>query len=198
MEIWKDIEGYEGLYQISNEGRIKSLKRNKTGIGRNQYDEEHILSPHKIIICGKERLQTTLCKNRKKIQPIIARLVYRAFIGDIPEGMQVNHIDEDPSNNHVENLNLMTPKENSNYGTRNKRLGETFKKNGKKSKPVLQFKDGILIAEYPSAKEASRQIGCSQGNISNCCNGGYFWKGNWYNINNVKGFTFKYKNEQPN
>lgn len=198
METWKDIEGYEGLYQVSNEGRVKALKRNVNGIGRNQYDDEHILKQHKIVSYGKERLQTTLSKNGVKKYLVTARLVYEAFVGEIPENMQVNHIDEDPSNNKVENLNLMTPQENSNYGTRNQRIGETFKRNGKRSKPVLQYKDGVLIAEYPSAKEASRQTKIPQCNISHCCYGGYYWKDKWWNINIVKGYTFKYKNDQPN
>lgn len=200
MEIWRDIKGYEGLYQVSNEGRVKALKKNVIGKGRNQYDDEHIIKQHKVVICGKERFQTTLFKNGVRKYPTTARLVYETFIGEIPDGMQVNHIDEDPSNNNIENLNIMTPKENSNWGTRNQRLSETFKKNGKRSKSVLQYKDDVLIAEYPSAREASRQLNVYQINISRCCNGGYFDKARkkWININQAYGFIWKYKNDQPN
>lgn len=199
MEIWKDIKNYEGLYQVSNEGRVKALKKNVVGKGRNQYDDEHILKQHEIVKHGKKRLQTSLTKDGVKEYPVTAKLVYETFVGEIPKGMQVNHIDEDPSNNKIENLNLMTPKENSNWGTRNQRLGETFKSNGKRSKPVLQYKDGVLIAEYPSAKEAARQLGVGQCNISRCCLGGFIWKNKWINVNKAYGYTWEYKKkEQPN
>lgn len=198
MEIWKDIKGYEGLYQVSNEGRVKALKKDVVGKGKNQYDDEHILKPHKVIVYGKERLQTALTKDGVKKYPIIARLVYETFVGEIPEGMQVNHIDENPSNNKVENINLMTPQENSNWGTRNQRIGETFKKNGKRSKPVLQYKNSVLIAEYPSAKEAARQLGVGQCGISRCCLGGFNWNGKWVNITQAYGYVWRYKNDQPN
>lgn len=59
-EEWRDIKGYEGLYQISDWGRVKALKRNAVGKGRNQYDDEHILKLHKSIFYGKKRVQTAL------------------------------------------------------------------------------------------------------------------------------------------
>ena len=200
IEEWRDIKGYEGLYQVSDWGRVKALKRNAVGKGRNQYDDEHILKLHNSTHYGKERVQATLYKNGVKKYPIVARLVYEAFVGDIPEDMQVNHIDETPSNDFVENLNLMTPKQNSNWGTRNQRLSETFKRNGKLSKPVDQINmvTGEIIATYPSAKEAARQLGFAQANISRCCNGGFNWKDKWINVNNAYGFIWKYKKEQPN
>jgi len=201
IEEWRDIKGYESLYQISDWGRVKALKKNVTGKGKNQYDDEHILKLHKSTHYGKERVQATLYKNGVKKYPIVSRLVYEAFLGDIPENIQVNHIDEDPSNNFVENLNLMTPKQNTNWGTCIERRKETFKKNGKLSKPVDQndIVTGEIIATYPSAKEAARQLGFAQTNISRCCNGGFNWKGKWINMNNAYGFTWKYKEkEQPN
>lgn len=199
IEEWRDIKGYEGLYQVSDWGRVKALAAGKKGIGRNQFDDEHLLKIHySIRDKGKPRAQVFLYKNKVKKYPVLARLVYETFIGNIPNGIQVNHIDEDPTNNHLWNLNLMTPIENTNYGTGIERRSKAFKENGKRSKKVLQFKDGVLVAEYPSAREAARQTGFGQANISHCCYGGYIWKGKWINIYNVKGFTFKYKNEQPN
>lgn len=196
MEIWRDIKGYEGLYQVSNLGNVKALKKNHIGKGRNQFDDEHLLKLHKIIVWGKERVQVTLHKNGVKKYPIVSRLVYEAFVGKIPEGVQVNHIDEDPSNNFVENLNLMTPKENSNWGTRNKRISKTQRNDENKSKPIVQIDmtTNKIIATYPSAKEAQRITGFAQSNISNCCNGGYIWKGKWFNIYSAYGYKWQYKN----
>lgn len=201
IEEWRDIKGYEGLYQVSDWGRVKALKRNAVGKGRNQYDDEHILKLHKCIRCGKERVQATLYKNGVKKYPVVSRLVYEAFVGDIPEDIQVNHIDENPSNNVLSNLNLMTPKENSNWGTRNERLSKAFRNEEKRSKPVdqIDLTTGEIIATYPSAKEAARQLGFAQANISRCCNGGFNWKGKWINVNNAYGYIWRCKNkEQPN
>lgn len=199
-EEWRDIKGYEGLYQVSDWGRVKALKRNAVGIGRNQYDDEHILKLHKSIFYGKERVQTALHKNGVKKYPIVARLVYETFVGDIPENMQVNHIDENPSNNFVENLNIMTPKQNSNWGTRNERVSKAQLNDPSKSKKVdqIDLATGEIIATYPSAKEAARQLGVAQCNISRCCNGGFSWKNKWINVNNAYGYIWRYKNDQPN
>lgn len=199
-EEWRDIKGYEGLYQVSDWGRVKALKRNAVGKGRNQYDDEHILKLHKSIFYGKKRVQTALHKNGVNKYPIVARLVYETFVGDIPENMQVNHIDENPSNNFVENLNLMTPKQNSNWGTRNERVSKSQLNDPSKSKKVdqIDLATGEIIATYPSAKEAARQLGFAQSNISRCCNGGFSWKNKWINVNNAYGYIWRYKNDQPN
>lgn len=139
-------------------------------------------------------------KNGVKKYPIVARLVYETFVGDIPENMQVNHIDENPSNNFVENLNLMTPEQNSNWGTRNERISKAQLNDPSKSKKVdqIDLATGEIIATYPSAKEAARQLGVAQCNISRCCNGGFSWKNKWINVNNAYGYIWKYKNDQPN
>lgn len=201
VEEWRDIEGYEGYYQVSDWGRVKSVDRillvHNPCVGKNTptHYSGKLLKQHIGVKYGKKRCQTILSKNGKKKGPVTARLVYEAFIGNIPDGMQVNHIDEDPSNNCVWNLNLMTPKQNSNYGTRNKRLGETFKANGKLSTPIdkINLKTGEVLDSYPSAKEAARQTSFAQTNISRCCNGGYFdkRKNKWFNISKAYGFIWK-------
>lgn len=176
IEIWKDIPNYEGIYQASNLGRIKSLERIDV---RGHRVKEKILKP------SRDRYgyyQVVLCKNSKLKAYRVHRLVWSAFNGQIPENMQVNHINEIKSDNRLENLNLMTCKENINYGTG---IERRVKKriNGKCSKPVLQFTlDNILIKEYPSIKQVERETGFAQGNICNCCKGrykqayGYKWK----------------------
>lgn len=163
-EIWKPIPGYEGLYWVSDLGRVKSLKRGK----------ERILSP------GKTRggyLYIVLYKNGKGKNCYVSLLVWEAFNGPIPEGMQVNHINENKQDNRLENLNLMTPKENSNWGTRNIRRVKA------QSKMVEQYTlDGTHVCTWFSVIGIKRELGYSNGNISLCCNGryktayGYIWK----------------------
>ena len=160
MEIFKDIEGYEGLYQISDHGRVKSLK----------YGKERILKP--CMTCNGY-LTVRLCKNRKVIRCYVHRLVAAAFMPNPDNLPQINHKDEDKTNNNVDNLEWCSAAYNCNYGSRNKQI----------SKTVYQYSlNGKLIAEYPSTKEVERQFGYGQGNISACCRSkqktayGYIWR----------------------
>lgn len=166
-EIWKDILGFEGLYRASNFGRIKSLERINA---RGHRLKEKILTPG-INQYGYYLIGLYKQSIRKMYQ--VHRLVYEAFNGQIPEGLQVNHINEIKTDNRLENLNLMTPKENTNWGTRNERV----------SKAVLQFTlDDIFVKEYPSTMQVARELGFSCGHICECCKGkrktahGYKWK----------------------
>lgn len=205
IEEWKSVVGYEGFYEVSNLGRVRSVDRvilvDNPCCGKNTptHFKGRYLKPHKSLHYGKTRIQVTLSKNGEKKEPVLARLVYEAFVGKIPEGIQVNHIDEDPSNNVLSNLNLMSPKQNSNWGTRNQRLGETFKKNGKLAIPVdqIDMKTGEILASFPSAKEAARQTQLGQCNISRACNGGFFYKGKWINVSHAYGFIWKKVLIQP-
>lgn len=117
IEEWKDIEGYNGKYQISDWGRVRDTNYRNTNKSK--------IRKLQINIWGYNCIRIT--QNGIINHYFIHRLVYETFVGKIPENMQVNHIDENKTNNHLCNLNLMTPKENSNYGTRNKRLSETKK-----------------------------------------------------------------------
>ena len=166
IEIWKDIPNYEG-YQVSNLGRVKSLERLDA---RGHKRKEKLLKP---LISSIGYYLVGLCKNSKVRFYLVHRLVWEAFNGQIPENMQVNHINEIKSDNRLKNLNLMTPKENTNYGTGIER--STKKRiNGKCSKSVLQFTlDNILVKEYPSINQAERELGFAHTNISACCKGKY-------------------------
>ena len=112
------------------------------------------------------------------------RVVYESVTGQpIPDGMQVNHLDENKTNNRFENLNLLTPKENCNFGTRNERVAKAKINHPLRSKQVEQYdKDGNLIQVWLSAREVQRQLGYNQAHISKCCNGklktsyGFIWK----------------------
>lgn len=194
-EIWKSIKGYPN-YMVSNMGNVKSLGRlvDRKSKGK-RWQEEKILKPKIDNREGKGYLFVCLYKNGVKKWYPIHRLVYEAFYGIIPQGMQVNHINEIKSDNRLENLNLMTPKENANWGTRNERVTEKTT-NGKLSKPVVQMdKTNKIIAEFPSIMEVQRRLGISVSHISKCCKGGFFHKerNKWVNVSQAYGFKWQYK-----
>ena len=117
-EIWKDIKGYEGLYQISNLGKVKSLKR----MIKKRKCEEIIKIPS---ITNKGYYRLPLCKYGKIKYFHIHRLVAEAFIPN-PEGYPIiNHIDECPSNNHADNLEWCDQKHNMNCGTVRQKKSES-------------------------------------------------------------------------
>ena len=165
-EIWKDIKDYEGLYQVSNWGRVKSLGNGGT------HKTSRILKSAD----ARGYLQVELSKNGKTKKFSIHRLVAEAFLPNPLNLPQINHKDENPSNNNVSNLEWCDCKYNINYGSRNKKVAKV------NSKPVLQFsKSGSFIREWPSAKECGRN-GFDFRNVSACCLGkrktykGYIWK----------------------
>ena len=175
MEIWKDIEGYEGLYQVSSLGRVKSLSRRDR---LNRVIQEKILKPQ---LHRTGYLQVILCKEGKRRSYLVHRLVAETFIDNPEDKSQVNHKDEDKTNNKVENLEWMTARENTNYGTRNERSGKSQTNDKKRSKPIygINIKTNERI-EFPSTAEARRN-GFDQGNIVHCLKGrckshkGYKW-----------------------
>lgn len=180
MEEWRDIEGYEGLYQVSNEGRVKGLVSGKY---------------RKFMVSWDGHLRVTLSKNSKKKPKLVHRLVAEAFIPN-PNGLpQVNHMDENPKNNKVENLEWCTAEYNANYGTRNERISITQRNCTSTSKKVYQYTlNGELVKVWESVGECDRN-GFSKGNVGACCRGGYFSKSRnkWINCHNYKGYRWSYK-----
>lgn len=180
-EIWKDIEGYEGIYQVSNYGRVKGLERVVSNFTGRMIVPSRILKPQ---ANHKGYLTVHLsqgAKNNKRIP--IHRLVAIAFIPNPDNLPQVNHKNEDKLDNCVDNLEWCTNLYNSRYGTRPQRLGMKAR-NGACSKTVAQYsKDGkCLVAIYPSVNEVDRMLGFDFRNIGACCRGekksayGYTWK----------------------
>ena len=166
-EIWKNIEGYEGLYQVSNLGRVKSLR----------FGKERILKPGNNV---QGYLHVILLKNGERKWCSIHRLVAQTFIPNPDNLSDINHKDEVKTNNSVQNLEWCSAKYNCNFGTRNQRISE------KTSKPVLQFtKDGELIREWKSATDVQRNLGYDNSHISKCCN---------EKRKSANGFIWKYKN----
>ena len=177
MEIWKEIEGYEGKYSVSTEGNIRNnntgaqLKPGRTGKKRNY---------HTVVLYGKSK------KDRKSWS--VHRLVAQAFIPNPQNKPQVNHIDGNPSNNNLENLEWCTNSENQKHAFRLglqkpaiHRLGVKGKDNPN-SKKVHQFTfEGEYIKTYHSVTEASLQNNINTAGIVLTCQGkrgkcgGYKW-----------------------
>ena len=178
-EIWKDVLGYEGLYQVSNYGRVKSLERMvKHYPSGEKVVSEILLKPYNTI----KYLQVGLCKDGVRKTYSVHRLVWMAFNGEIPEGYEINHINEDKTDNRLENLSLMSHKDNINWGTRNERTASN--RTGKTApKPILQYDlDGNFIKEWSSFHQIEKELGLHNTGIWACCNGkikksyDYFWK----------------------
>lgn len=180
-EEWRDIPNYEG-YQVSNLGRVKSLKRFRKGKNGSLVPINEKIK--KSVISRNGYYRVILWKESIGKWHQMHRLVWEAFNGSIPEGLQVNHINEIKSDNRLENLNLMTPKENTNWGTGIERRAKK-QTNGKKSKPVLQYDlNDNLVKEYPSIRQVERETGFANQNIINCCNGKH---------KQAYGFKWQYK-----
>lgn len=162
MEEWRDVVGYEGLYQVSDCGSVRNAK---SGRALKPY-------PNKfgyLLVClysgnGRERHQ-------------VHRLVCDAFIPQDADSPQVNHKDENKKNNMLENLERCTAKYNMNYGTGRERTVQKIRK------PVVQIShNGTIVAHYASAREAHSLGGFCYKHISDCCIGrrkshaGYMWR----------------------
>ena len=186
IEIWKPVVGYEGVYEISSFGRIRSLDRITSYISRTQEGKEYTTThSHK----GKLMKQhnnhfgykvIALCIDGKYRTYMVHRLVAEAFIPNPNNYPVVNHKDENKQNNCVENLEWCTQQYNINYGSGNIRRIDT--RNQNKSyhyqREVGQYTlDGVLIKKYPSASDT----GYCRESIRDCCNGrqktayGYKW-----------------------
>lgn len=157
MENWKDIKGFEGLYQVSDQGRVYSIRTGKILV---QQPRRHGYLA--VFLYGTEKRA-----NGRYGKPYsVHRLVAEAFCKREEGQTEVNHLNEVKDDNRAENLEWCTHKENSTHGTRGSRIGRALL-NGERSKKVYQYSiQGELIKEYPSLQEVIRQNGYSLGNIS--------------------------------
>lgn len=172
-EIWKPVKGYEGLYEVSSHGNVRSLSKcykcSKGGIHR---------IPGRMLKLNKNSrgyFIVRLYNNTHGKTYRVNRLVAIAFLPN-PNGYKVvNHKDENKTNNTVENLEWCDHKYNVNFGTGVQRMKENHINHQSLSKRVAQFSlDGILIKVYPSAHEAERALNkkFAQVDICLCCRGG--------------------------
>lgn len=171
LEVWKDVVGYEGLYQVSSFGRIKSL----VGFNGHEYVTREKLLKLTHLRQGYPNL--CLCKDLNHHFFDVHRLVAQAFILNPQSLPCINHKDETRDNNHVDNLEWCTQQYNINYGTANQRRAETL------SIPVVQkTKSGETVNIHKSARQAERDTGINQSNITKCVSGeyksagGYCWE----------------------
>ena len=178
-EIWKDVVGYEGLYQVSNLGRVKSYAHlvNCRGGGKR-------IQPSKMLTCcfdGKY-YHVTLFKNNVRKVCLVHRLVASAFVDNPLCKQQINHIDGNKKNNVASNLEWVTQRENIKHAYR---IGLNTPHDGGTSKPILAYDtNGNFVREYKSTNEAARLLNVSTGNIWSVLSG---------KRNRIKGLVFKYK-----
>lgn len=153
-EIWKDIEGYEGLYQVSNLGRVRSLAKKA---GRSPRKEKYTA----IFVDRRGYMKTNVCKFGKYTQVYVHRLVAETFIPNPDDKPQVNHKDGNKQNNHIDNLEWCTPKDNINHANK---LG-LRKPTCCKPVRVTDCKTGV-VREFKMKIEASLFLGCHKRYLS--------------------------------
>lgn len=169
-EKWLPVKGYEQSYMISSYGRIKTIDRVLTfSDGRVREYKSRIIRTHRI---NQHYYVASLSQNQRRLMKDVHRLVAEAFIPN-PNGFnEVNHKDENKTNNCVNNLEWCTAEYNSNYGTCKNRIGDS------NSRPILKYDlEGNFIREYKSMSEAERIEGINHASICICCNGRVSYQG---------------------
>lgn len=179
-EQWRPVDGFEELYAVSNLGRVKSLNYKRTGA-------EKILKPVK----RKDGyLQVNLCRNEKCKTFLIHRLVAAAFIPNPMGFTEINHLNEDKTNNYVDNLEFCDRRYNLNFGHHNEKVSASLTNHPALSKTVeaSRFSDFSEIElRFLSTNEAGRN-GYNQSSVSACCRECYHYEGN----NKYKGLYWRY------
>lgn len=181
-EEWRDVVGYEGLYQVSNLGRVKMLEREVLANKSIRQIKAHLIKQY---FTSKKYLFVTLWSNNKSRQIMVHRLVLESFKGSPHTHQECNHINEKRDDNRIDNLEWATHIDNLNYGSRTEKHRAAMTNHPSMSKGVIQYDlSGNFICEYPSLREAARNLGFYMGNILECCKGRY---------KSTHGFIFKYK-----
>jgi hypothetical protein len=184
-EIWKDIEGYEGIYQVSNFGRVRSLDHEV--IKMSKHGKNTVFNIKGRILKGTTNWAGYKMVNIRHIDGkffprMVHRLVAKAFVPGYMEGLQVNHIDENKQNNRYDNLEWVTSKQNNNHGFHIERATAHCKE---ERKAIIQMSlNGDFVAEYPHSRDAQKATGIHRWQIRKCCEnkpryktaGGYRWR----------------------
>lgn len=175
-EEWRSVVGFEGYYEVSNFGEVRSLDRvvtMKNGVKRITHGKKLTQGRYN----SKSNYRAViLCKNGKSKKESVHRLVAMAFLPNPDNLPEINHKDEDKQNNRADNLEWCDRKYNNTYGSVRFRIAMT------QGIPVIQKKDGVIVNAYPTMGVASIFTGASEGGISACCRGnmktcgGYEWE----------------------
>lgn len=181
MEVWKKIDNFDN-YEISTLGRVRSVDHIVIRCNKRQFTVKGKV--RSLYTSRNGYSNVSLCDNSGKwFRQQVHRLVAKAFLPNPNNLPQVNHKDENKTNNYISNLEWCANNYNINYGNRNQNVSLSLKNNSKVSKAILQYdKDGNLITEWPSINEIKRSCGYSTGNIHACCKCkykqayGYIWK----------------------
>lgn len=172
LEIWRPVAGYEGLYEVSDKGRVKSLNFRWTG-------QEKVMKPW---LSGLY-LRVDLCGKKKLVHCLVAK-AFPEICGEMFEGCVINHKDENPLNNVASNLEVCTVAYNNSYGTAIQRKTAKLK-NGPCSKPVLQILNGKVIKKWKSMHEIQESGICHASQVCLCCK-------NTYGHKTAGGFEWQY------
>ena len=164
MEKWKDVKGYEGLYLINENGEVISVRRQGAPGGK-----------VKATTNQDGYLRVKLNKDGRGRRHMAHRLVYETFVGEIPEGCEINHIDEVKTNNNVRNLEAVTHLTNIRHGT-----GIDRGAKGHHIRVRQYTLEGKFVAEHESFKAAGKAIGVKPCNISSAASGRYRTAGGYY------------------
>lgn len=146
-ETWRDVPGYEGLYQVSDQGRVKNARSGHIRKPREKWDGY---------------LQVNLSRNNRAQSMAVHRLVALAFLPNPESKPQINHINGKKTDNRAENLEWCTGSENQRHRF------DVLKKRAGNKKPIVCTDTGRI---YPSAKAAAEELGVQRSAISCCCNG---------------------------
>lgn len=157
IEIWKPVVGYEGLYEVSSFGRVRSVDRILPLGNSTRFHMGKVMS----LRTRKEdgRKDVMLARDGVLKRHKVHRLVAEAFIPNPDNLPEVNHKDEDPANNHATNLEWCDRWYNTHYGRYSEKISEAM------SKPIMQIKDGVVIKVWKNIQEASRHFSIN-GNIT--------------------------------
>lgn len=176
-EQWKDIIGYEGLYAISSQGRVKSCSKHK-GTNYSMYCPEIILKPY--VRCGY--YVVPLSKHGRKKTYYLHRLIAIHFMPNPDQSKEVNHIDGDKLNFAITNLEWCTRHENEQHAWRTG-LKQAIGEKHFASKPVQQLDlQGNVVKVWDNGSQAAKHLGFGSPHISKCCNGklssayGFKWR----------------------
>jgi hypothetical protein len=177
IEIWKDIQGYEGLYQVSSLGRIRSNK----GIRKQS-------------VSNRGYMLVGLCRYNVPKTYLVHRIVAKAFIANVQNKPEINHIDGNKQNNSIKNLEWVSRKENEQHSFHvlnhpmpivTQKYKGKYGKEHNRSRVVLQYsQNGEYIRQWDSLMDIERQLGIPHGNVSHCCAG---------KVHSAGNFIFKYK-----